>query len=234
MKQVFTKYIGKQQYLYIALAIIGMCLAGASIVLAQEPTTDDVRSVQARPAAMDIEARQNAIDQKRAQFEALRMERMKEIETKRTEMKLRAEERRAALSVQAQQRITALGSSIANRLESAIATMQGIVTRFESRIATLQERGVNVDEAATLVAEAKQLLSEAKLLLDGIDTDVEYVITSDTPRADWTETKETLREIHALIKDARELLRQAIASLKEAVSRPDADTTADDSPTTDN
>lgn len=216
MKQVFTKFVGKQQYLYIALAIIGMCFAGASVVLAQENTTG-VSVPATFPGAANLEARNAAMEDKRAELEALRTERMKEIETKRTEIQVRMEERRAALSSQMQERIRSLADNLTERLLNVITKLRDIITRFESRMLKLEERGVDTDAAQALIDAANQKLSEATVLLEGIDTDVEYVVTSDNPRADWGGAKETFREVHGLIKEARDLLRQALQALKDAI-----------------
>lgn len=220
MKQVFTKFVGKQQYLYIVLALIGMCFAGASVVLAQENTMDNQTSAS-YSGTTTIEDRQAAMEEKRAALELLKTERMKEIETKRTEIKVRMEERRAAFSSQMQERIRSLTGNLTERLQNAIDRFTAIIERFESRMTKLEERGIDTSEATVLVEEAKRKLSAASIILEGADTDVEYTVTSDNPRADWSGAKETFREVHGLIKESRELLRQALQTLKDAVGEPE-------------
>jgi exonuclease VII small subunit len=221
MKQVFTKFIGKQQYLYIALAIIGMCFAGASLVLAEESetnTTPKPRGAMLQNMPEDkralFEARKEAIDEKRAAFEAIREERKGMLEEKRAEIQTRIAEKRAALGEAAQERIKMLAGNMQNRFENVVSTLSALIARIENHMEKLDAEGVDTTEAELMLAEAKQKLTEVQALVADLDVEVDYTVTSENPKSDWAAAKEEFRNVHTRIKEVRELLRETVAALK--------------------
>ena len=242
MKQSFTKHVGKQQYLYIVLAIIGMCFAGASLVLAEENATgtpgtspqgvkvearlemsaEKKAEFEAKKAERDamLEERKNAIEEKRAAFEAAKTARMTEMEAKRAEIGARIAERKAALEANVQERVKMLGDNLAKRFETVLTHLSDIIGRIETRLLKLESEGIDTSDAELLVAEAKQKLEEAKALVAELDVEVEYTVTSENPKTDWAAAKEEFRKVHTLIKEVRELLRQAVTGLKTERPEP--------------
>lgn len=153
----------------------------------------------------------------KTRLETFRTERAGMIEEKRTEIQARIAEKRAALSGQMQERMKMLSGNVKERITKTISRLQDLADRLDVRMATLEERGVDTTEAEAALEEARAKLEEALAALAGIDTDVEYAATSETPKEDWAGARAQFAAVHTLIKEAHALLRTSVAALKEAV-----------------
>lgn len=164
----------------------------------------------------ELEVHRAEAEARRAEFVAKMEERKAEIEAKRTEMLARGEEHRAALREQAQQRITTMAERATERLTTIIDEFDATADRMRERAEDLEADGVDISEVVSSIDSADRILTQARNALDSIDVDVEYAVTSEEPSADWADARAQLVEIRDLIKEAQELLREAVATMKSA------------------
>lgn len=169
------------------------------------------------------EALREKVEARKVEFGELSAERQAELKEK---MEIRKEEvtekrdgREAALQARTQERIKNLSANVSNRMEAAIARIRQIVARFQARIHTLSERGVDVAGAQWVLDESSAHLDKASSLIIDIDILIEEVIASESPREAWGTTKAQYTEIKEQIKAAHVSLRKALTLLKEAVAQ---------------
>lgn len=231
----------KQYHVYIALAIIGIALAGASTVLADDSTDDNTsrdearaqleeqREAQKQEMEANREAQKQEWEARKAEIEANREAQKVEFEAKREEMKTewearkveieaRREEHKAALSAERQERFNKIADGATERLTEVIAKMQGFIERLETRAGELAARGVDTSATLALLEQAKTVLDEASVAAGNMDVNIEYVSGSEEPQTAWDEVRADFTEVRDLLKQARELLREAVAALKDAVA----------------
>jgi len=194
--------------MYLLIAIICGLFAIAASVFAQEGAT-----TSARPTAQEREERQlllqDRIEAHRADVEVKRAA----LEERRTD----ATEHRAALSDARQTRLATFIKNFQDRVLDATEKLWDIHDRIETRAQELALRGVDVAITTEKLREAEAKLTEVTELLAGIDTNVEYALTSDEPKTDLAELRTLFGTIRDLLKETRELLREAVAALKDAV-----------------
>ncbi len=131
------------------------------------------------------------------------------------------EQRQVALTEVRQARVLNLAANISNRMEAAIERLYDIVGRFEARINKLKVSGVNTSAAEEKLRSAVQLLSKARATIGNIDTLVQNATTSNQPKTDWQNVKETYLEAGRLIRESHQALRETIALLKTAIADAD-------------
>jgi len=180
----------------------------AQVKKAEFETVQQERQVESEEIR---EARQEQMEEKRQDFEAASEEQQAEMLEKR-------EERSAALQERTQERITDLATNISDRMAAAIDRIRQIIDRFQVRMDTLAERGVDVSEAQRALNASTGHLNDAETTIANIDTMVAAVVTSESPREAWTEARETYAGIKADIKESHESLRLALSLLKIAVA----------------
>lgn len=131
-------------------------------------------------------------------------------------MREAAAERLAGLREEQQNRFINLVRNAAGRMEAAIARLENIATRIETRIDALDAEGANVTLAKTPLDEAQEKLAEARTRLADAKEDAENGLISETPRERFTLAREEFRAVRDLIREAFILLRQSLAELRDA------------------
>lgn len=197
----------RKQYFYLALAILGVCLALVSFVRAQEATADPV---PAEPAQYEQKA-----------------DRV-EIKTERQDA------HKALLSEKAQNRITNLTSNVETRMRAAIERMNNIIGRLESRIEKLNAQGIDTSEAVKSLEFAKTSLENADKTLLPLGTLVNLTITSETPKDSFVAVRNQFGIVKSSIQEAHANLRQSVALLKEAIRSADVGNGVSDAVQNDN
>jgi hypothetical protein len=157
------------------------------------------------------EVRQEQMEEKRQEFEAASEEQQAEMLEKRGE-------RSAALQEKTQERITNLTANISDRMAAAIDRIRQIIDRFQGRMDTLAERGVDVSEAQRALTASSAHLDDAEAAITNIDTLVAVVVTSESPREAWAEARATYAGIKTDIKESHASLKLALSLLKTAVA----------------
>lgn len=152
-----------------------------------------------------VEAQQNRED-KRAESEVRREEKKAEIEVKREEKKAEIEEKR-------KERIESFFLRIVRRLDSAIARLDKLSSRIDSRIEKFNEKGVDVKEARALLAIARDSIDSARENFNSID-DVSELLDLETQRESFGHMREIMKEVVVSIKEAHRALVDVIVQLK--------------------
>jgi len=159
-------------------------------------------------------------DKKASSSEALeaRKEEMQgKMEERKADMQEKVAERKAALADRTQERIANLAANVSNRMDAAIARIRQIIDRFQTRMNTLADNGVDTTSAQIALDESSIHLDEAAALIANIDTVIAEVIGSESPRDAWVGAKGTYSDIKTQLKAAHESLRTALTLLKDAV-----------------
>jgi len=177
--------------------------------------------------------RQELFDAKRQEWQTKIENRRTEIERKRAELASSTAARKAALTERAQERVSDLSQRIASRLTEVIVKMQNLSDRMRARAMELSERDLDVYVVLSNLNEVDTLLNSARDSLSGIDTNIQYAVTSPNPRTDWQSTRSQFEAVRDILKEVRELLRETLLILKNTVPSAATDNT-ESIPQTDN
>lgn len=205
-----TKYI---------LLVVFTCilLAGNVFFVPQTNAQTDSSTSSPKDAATNTPFRERIQDVREDAAE--RRDQVREHVASRTDaVREKVQDRRVEIRDQMRDRVKNLVGNIKRRMNAAIERMGNIAGRLVTRIEKLEERGVDGTEALRLVGEAKSELSAASSIITGTDdAEVDTVIDSDIPKDAFASIKTKLREAAEHIRNAHQLLRDAIVALKEAI-----------------
>jgi hypothetical protein len=149
-------------------------------------------------------------------------ERADAIKAKQAEMQAVRADRKAAFQAAAQTRLTNLAANISNRMDAAAGRLQNVIDRLTSRIAKLNDQGVDTASASASLSTAQQELDRAKVILRGIDGEVASFIGSENPRESWQSLKTTYTSARDALRASHQALLASVASLKAAVIATDS------------
>ena len=132
----------------------------------------------------------------------------------------------------AQTRLTNLAANMSNRMDSAVARLQNVTDRLNSRLTKMEAEGKDISQARTELALAQSKLDEAKRSLATIDNEVNAFVGSATPRENWNNLKNTYLNTREVIVAAHQSILATI-NLAQTTTAP-APETASTTPTTNN
>ncbi len=162
----------------------------------------------------DIIERCASIQEKKSELATHLAEVRAKVEAKYGDANEWLNEKKEALADSVKDRIAAYATRMIARLQAAINRLSELADRVDSRIATLEDEGIDTATASELVTEARASLNSASSLLEDPDTLIESILT-DTAREHVSIVKEALRAAVEDIRDARSFLSQALDSLQE-------------------
>jgi hypothetical protein len=110
----------------------------------------------------------------------------------------------------AQTRLQNLAANMSNRMDSAVARLQNVTDRLNSRLTKIEAGGKDVSAARTELALAQTKLDEAKRSLATIDTEVNAFVGSATPRENWNNLKNTYLNTREVIVAAHQSILATI------------------------
>jgi hypothetical protein len=110
----------------------------------------------------------------------------------------------------AQTRLRNLAANMSNRMDSAVARLQNVTDRLQSRLSKMEGEGKDINAARSELALAQTKLDEAKRNLATIDTEVNAFVGSATPRENWNNLKNTYLTTGALIVAAHQSILATI------------------------
>lgn len=139
------------------------------------------------------------------------------LERKRAELASSTVERKAALNSAAQERIKQRTGKLTSVLSEALARMKGFSSNLHDRAESISSRGADTTEAIALLDQVDTLITQAETSLSGIDVNIEYTLTSESPRENWIDTKAQFQTTAEIIRAIRPLLRDVVDSLKGSV-----------------
>ena len=182
-----------------ALAISLFFSSGPLVVLAQDTTA---------PPPPPAGTRQEARDERREQFQ----ERREEFKERLSEVK--------------QKRIRAFWEKMSKRLANAIERHERIADKIEKRIVKFEEKGVDVSAAKSKLADGRAQLVNATSALAAAKVAVEELLASDDPKGAFPKVRDQVKAVRGEIKEAHQLLVDAISSLRAAKPETDESETA--------
>ncbi|PIQ66829.1 MAG: hypothetical protein COV95_02020 [Candidatus Zambryskibacteria bacterium CG11_big_fil_rev_8_21_14_0_20_40_24] len=165
----------------------------------------------ARPDTSTTTRRSAATEQaqeRRAEQEQRAETRQENREIRRTEGRIRAEER-----------IRNFSKSMIRRFESAIAWLEKMTERIETRIAKLKSEGVDTSVSERFVADAKDKIQIAKDKVSDLPTAIEEAMNTDDLRGSFERVRTLVKEAKDAIKEAHADLVKAINNLKPGLNR---------------
>lgn len=172
-----------------------------------------------------VEARkeeiQKQIEETRANIEARREELKKAAEEKRADIKQRLDERR-------QENIKRFASQMFDRFDAAIARLNTLADRIESRINKLEELGQDVAEYRALLDEGRAKIELAIEAQAAAETSVDEIVISDDPKSSFEKCRGFTKEVVQALKAAH----QALVDVIEAMKATQADDSNDTATTT--
>lgn len=139
------------------------------------------------------------------------------LERKRAELASSSIERKAALNEKVQERMTQRAENLISVLSGALTRIKNVNTNLRERAESMSSQGIDVAEAITLLDQIDDLIKEAESSLSGIDVNVEYTLTSETPKEAWVDTKTQFQTTAEIIRTIRPLLQETVTTLKEAI-----------------
>lgn len=121
-----------------------------------------------------------------------------------------------SLSPAEQKRIQNLAANISNRFDALIVRFGGITVRLESRALKMEQAGKDVTAARASLEKAHKALGLATTAMTTIDAEVAKVTSSQNPNAEWLAVHNTFIYTLGDMNTTKQMLRQAIAELKDA------------------
>ena len=129
---------------------------------------------------------------------------------------------RSRFSDVAQGRIQRLTNNLVERMTAAIEHLYNVADRIESHIEKIEdEHNIDAEESLLLIDKARDALRSAEIILEGITSDVDSALDSETPREEYSAIRAEIKEASAQIRKAHRLLRESVATLKELLRAAD-------------
>lgn len=161
--------------------------------------------------------------EKRAAWQEVLNQRQAELARKRAELASTTAPRHSILSQRAITAITESSSRIAQQVSESILRLRNASEGMRGQVEDLRHRGLSVDSIVADIDQAGDLLAAAEQTLQGIDIDMAYALTSADPRAEWQNTKATLRLVNNAVQEASVLLLQGAAKMRVSITNMPAD-----------
>lgn len=147
------------------------------------------------------------------------------LEDRKEQREEHREEIRNRVASTTRDRVGQFTNRVLNRFRAAIERMRNITDRIESRIAKIEDSGATLADAKIFLADARNELDEAENILATIPDTMQTVLDSDTPRENMASVRTLFDEAKTHLKNAREALSQAIASIKKGLNTRPTTTT---------
>lgn len=129
----------------------------------------------------------------------------------------RGAEARARLKERKRELIRNHYGRLNRRFQAAIARLEMIAERIESRLDLLADEGYAVEEQRAGVEKARSDIEVAKQLVSEAETEFGKAVDSETPIADFGAVKETMLNVKELLKDIHRQLTLIIQSIKKGL-----------------
>lgn len=159
----------------------------------------------------------NQMEAKRDEMEQKRENIKDQIETKREEIKDKMEERReTALSV-IKERLDKFSENVVKRFNAAIERLETLANRIDSRIAKMEEEGLDVLNAKELLSIAEVKIETAKTSTAGISLESQAVV-SDSDTSSTTTIKANFDTLRRQIETAKTDIKAAHTALVDVIN----------------
>jgi hypothetical protein len=174
-------------------------------------------------AAMDD--RLKAFEDRRLMLNENLEARKADIAGKRAAMASSTMARRAVLKEEAQTRIVDRSNKLTEVVRGAITRLEEMSSRLRAHATKLQAESNDMSAVIALLDEVDRQLFAAQEALEGVGTNITYATLSDKPTEDWSDAKEQFMEVHTILNEVRELIREALGSLKAASNKVEPEVT---------
>jgi len=152
-------------------------------------------------------------------------ERTQEREERREEIQNQTEEKRAQIEERRMANLEKAWSNYANsmirRFDLAIAWLETMEERINSRIEKLKEGGVDTTETEAFMASADSAIESAKEAVSDLKDAMELALESETPAIEIRSARALVEEARLAIKSAHSEMVKAVRSLKPGLNRVD-------------
>lgn len=148
---------------------------------------------------------------------------IKEVREDREEMRDRAQEIRGNIKERLQTLVRTHVGSVVKRSENALNMFDNLVSRMESRIDKLKERGADTASVETSLSSSVSLVATAKANLGALQTLVASVKESSDPATVKTQIRTAIEKVTASIKAAHASLLATARSLAQLSASVSAD-----------
>jgi exonuclease VII small subunit len=100
----------------------------------------------------------------------------------------------------------------------AIARFENIVKRLESRVARMEDHGIDVSKTKSQLEEAKKILTPAQTNLETAKEKYAALLAGGQPKGQVKEARTVVTELKAKVKELHKKLREIIKALKKTKS----------------
>ena len=196
----------KKQYFSTSLLLM-LALTVALPVSAKEGADDLQEKSSTTPRALMME-RQEDRRESRQEYKASTTERLMEIRSNIEQRKASSTERRLEMQTNIAKRRV---EHVTKVILATIKRLEKIITRIESRIEKIKERGGDTTEAEDFVALAKENLADAKVAVDAF---INLDLSGSTAVENFEMIRAAAAEARENISSAHRNLMMAVRALK--------------------
>lgn len=168
------------------------------------------------PVQRFIQERADRREQLKAQIEAHKEEMAAKKEQFQDRAGARIASREAVLSEARKTRSKEFFNRLYTRFTAAIKRLDILITRIDSRLASIKEENPEVDttEIEDQIAEAKSLLLDAQMDLEAASENFDEVLESDDPKATFQLIKDTVVGVKDKLVEVHRILVSVIGDIK--------------------
>lgn len=206
----------------VLVFLTATALLVSPIFVSAEDSGDSDSALKTR-VKTELQERQEELEQKKEQVQEeiqVRTEALKaEMEAKRETVRNEVEQRREEALSRIRERLHNFSSVIVLRYEAALNRLEILSERIASRIAKLEEAGIDVTEAQELLDIANLKIETAAASIAAIST-VDEIIASNTStsteavREDLNNLRDEMAQAKSDLKDAHAALIDVVVALK--------------------
>lgn len=165
-----------------------------------------IQAVQER-----VQARKETLQER---IEQHRLEIQNRVEERKERLASRASEVRRRLTERRREIIRRHFRRMMLRFKAAIARLERIASRIESRLTKMEDGGIDVSSLKVDLIAGREDLAVAEGLLEDLEDKVEEALESEDPKAEFEVIKDTVVEARDLLKSVHQQLVAIISQMK--------------------
>jgi len=126
----------------------------------------------------------------------------------------RKEAKTQALDAKKQDIIRSYFTRMVSRMNDVIARINILIQRIESRLAVIKSEGGDTSKIQPEIDKAKTLLLEAQADLDAASGNIELILSSNDPKAAFSEIRNTIKGVKTKLVEVHKILVHTIGDIK--------------------
>ncbi len=136
------------------------------------------------------------------------------VEEKKAEVRTKIEAAKDKAKEKFSEGVQVSVNNIVDRLSGAIENLGTIATRIDSRISTLQTKGINMDASVTLLAAARADITVAQDKVTAVGVALTAALANATPKAEISKVRDAVRAAEEATRTAKQALQKTLESVR--------------------